>query len=332
MRDYNTNSDSAKVAWRKRLYDFHPVIGRTLEESTQELNANASVSFVPLSTWVQLLRRSLSEKSDGQKCYDIIKNTKLEPSRGLTDVTTENAKEIEADQTNGKESQKCLVFKPSTSFSVKFCRGQRLDIQMIPSQEKGKAILKASLISLTNNLKFCLQHTDDPILYLSRYSLKATCDRYKDVKTYLHIWLPILDMEAAKCVVRNEESFSLLAHRVDFNQDRTGTFVLDGNDCEMRKIEFSGFCFEDESRNEFKSPSHDWLCIKSSRDCLVRNDAQCKGKYFWVSHAKITGVQQKTGMIKVTFSLHDSARTDAIMFNKEARFHIEVLKKSEVDR
>ncbi|XP_060566271.1 helicase with zinc finger domain 2-like isoform X2 [Ruditapes philippinarum] len=331
--DYNTNSDSVKVVLRKRLYDFHPVIGTTLEERTQELNPNASVvSFVPLSTWVQLLRRSLSVKSDDQSCYDLIKNTKLEPSTGLTDVTTEIAKEIEADPANGKESRKCLVFKPSTTFALKFCRGQRLDIQMIPSQQKGIAILKASLISLTNNVKLCLQHTDDPVLYLSRYSLKATYDCYKDVKTYLHIWLPILNMEAAKCVLRNEESFTLLDYPVDFNQDRTGTFVLDENDCRMRNIEFFGFCFEDESRNNFKFPSYDWLCIKSSQDCLVRNDSQCKSKYFWVSHANITGVQQKTGKYKVTFSLHDSARTDAIMFNKEARFHIEVLKKSEVDR
>jgi hypothetical protein len=203
---------------------------------------------------------------------------------------------------------------------------------MTTSQHKGKTHLKASLISLTNNIKFCLQHTDDPVLYLSRYSLNASCDRYKDVKTYLHIWLPVLEMEAAKCVVRNEESFTLLDREVHFNQNRTGTFVLDENDCEIRKIDFSGIRFEDGNRNEISSPSYDWLCIKSSRSYLSRNDAKCKAKYYWVSHAKVTDVQQKSGKIKVTFSLHEYARSDPLIFNKESRFHIEVLKKSEVDR
>ena len=335
VHDNNTNSDRVRVVWSKRLYDFHPVIvGRYLED--QELNPNLSISYIPLSTWVQLLRR-LSVGNGYQKelknsCIDLVRNTKAEPSRGLADVTTEHAKEFETDLKDEAGNRKCLVFQPSTRFSLTLHRGQRLDIQMTTVRQRGNSLFKPSLINLTKNVKFCLQHTDDPVLYLSLYSSKATRDSYRDVRTYLHIWLPILSMEAAKCVVRNEESFTLIEWPIQFKQDRTGTFALDENDCEMRKIEFSGLRYEDESRNEVTAPSYDWLCIKSGRCCSARNDEQCKASYFWVGHAEVTSVMQKGGKIIVRFLLHQTSRNDATIYNKDARFNIEVLKKSEVDR
>ena len=335
IHDKNTNSDSVRVVWRKRLYDFHPIIvDRYLQDRELYLNPNSSVIFIPLSTWVQLLR-SISNKSGcqrGRSCIDIMKHTNIEYSKGLADVNTEHAIEIETDSTDKSGNQKCLAFKPSTKFSLTFSRGQRLDIQMTTVRQRGATLLKPSLISLTNNVKLCLQHTDDPILYLTQYSSTATCDSYRNVKIYLNTWLPILSMEAAKSVVQNEESFTLIELSVQFNHDRTGSFVLDKKECGIRRIDFSGMRYADESLIENNASSYDWLCIKSSRGYLAGNDEQCKAKYFWVGHAEITGVVQKDGKLKVMFSLHESSRIDTIIYNKDTRFNIEVLKKCDVDR
>ncbi|XP_045159234.2 helicase with zinc finger domain 2-like [Mercenaria mercenaria] len=330
--DINTRSNKVRAVWSKRLYNFRPVISNVKLDSTQELNPYKDMFLVPMQQWVQLLRILTIEKADKKEiCYtDIIENTRVVSSNGLHDVTTEHAVATEVEV--GRKQQKSIVFQPSTKFSMSFSRGQRLNIQMTAVQKKGTTVLKASLLNLTDNVKFCLQHTDDPVLYLSRYTSNATRDRYKDVKTYRDIWLPILSMEASKGVLKNEESCCLNDRPIKFSHDRTGKFVLDEEDCEMRNIEFSGTFFEDSNRNEYKAPSYDWLCIKTSRPHAVRDDLQCTATYIWVGHGEITRVEQKSGKLVISFILHETSKADDIIFNQETRFHIEILKKSEVDK
>ncbi|XP_060566279.1 helicase with zinc finger domain 2-like isoform X2 [Ruditapes philippinarum] len=332
LEDLNTHWNMVRAVWRKRLYDFHVRPNYPPDRGNElRLNPHKGVVFLPLYQWAKMLKSTIEghidDLSRAVRNADIVHH-----GEGLDDVSTE-----------------CfdpLNIQPSTRFSMTFSRGQQLKIQMSGSPYKGMIAPKPMLYDMSNNVKLCLQHTEDPVLHLYRYATRGTCDQYKSVKVYLERWLPLMLMESATGVVKNEESCNISNVQIKFSGDRKGKFALGLAECEVRNIELSGTVSDDDDDDEFESngaKSYDWLCLKTTlptkSKVVGKKSLDFKSlQSVWVGHAEVTKVRRKkekrtAGKVTVSFNLHERAPDFPTDFPVDKqRFSVEILRKSEVDR
>ncbi|XP_060608013.1 helicase with zinc finger domain 2-like isoform X2 [Ruditapes philippinarum] len=187
---------------------------------------------------------------------------------------------------------------------------------------------------------FCVQHTENPVLYLYRYSKTETCDKYPNVQSYLERWIPVILMEAATGAVRNDQSFCINDVTIEFLDDRKGRFSLDLDKCEANNIELSEDC--DGISTSKSKRSYEWLCLKATSQ-NIKESATCKrtpslNEYEteWIGHAKVIKIvkrkdlQNEKGGIIITFKLHEKSEVPPV--NLDVNFCVEILKKLEIDR
>ena len=332
----DTTNDYGKIeaSWRKRIYDKTGVSNTPNNRGNlQTLDPNPGFLAVPLHTWARMLTCALENRLNDLK--RTIKGAYVHSSsRGVDDVST--------------ESINLMDIQPYTDFSLTFSHGQSLKGQMSCTPRKGFLTPQLVLYNMTNNVKLCLQHTDDPVLHLYRYSTKPTSSEYQNAKSYVNTWLPIMTMEAATGAVTSEECFIINNVAVKYNGERSGEFSLSLTYCEIRNIDFSGIDDEEETSNDPKA--YDWLCLKftSTNENQAKSDLSQMGihklKTVWVGHAEITSVKKKLLMEKtkdkpadikltVSFQLHEKCPAVPIEARQRKSKHsVEVLCKSEVDR
>ncbi|XP_053394362.1 helicase with zinc finger domain 2-like isoform X2 [Mercenaria mercenaria] len=329
VEDPETKWIKVKAMWRKRLYNFSEAPDYPPDKGNEhKLNPHRGVVLLPMHEWARMLRATTDEHEDD--LARAVKNAGASHHRGgFDDVST--------------ECRNPLKIQPNTKFSMLYSRGQQLKIQMSASPNKGIITPKPVLYSMTNNIKFCLQHTENPVLHLYRYVTRSTCDKYQDVRSYLERWLPLILMEAATGIVRNEESCCINNVTVKFLKDRKGKFSLGLAECEIRNIELSGTVSEDtdDVRCDETAGSYDWLCLKAPLPNLKKSSRTFDFENlnaFWIGHASVIKVVKRKqqhsagGNINITFQLHDKAPDLPSNFPADTRFSVEVLKKSEVDR
>lgn len=327
LEDPTTNWNRVKVVWRKRLYDFNVQSIYTSDlRSEVKLNPHEGVLYIPLHKWAKLLEFILNGDKEGFK--RAIKYADVsERDEGFDDVST--------------ECFNTLQIQPYTNFSMMFFRGQQVKVQMSSTLYRGMVTPKPMLYEMTNNVKFCLQHSEDPVLHLYHYATVPTCDRYTDVQEYLERWTPIMLMESATGIIHNEESCCIGNVPIKRCGERRGKFALGLAECEIRNIEFSGTISSEEDCNDEETGaySYDWLCLKatlSNADMTTsRKQSMQQPDTIWVGHAEITKVTKTVGThgkITVSFSLHEKSPA----FPKESatttKFSIELLRKTEGDR
>ena len=334
IEDADTKWIKMKAVWRKRLYNLSVKSINEPEKKGREheLNPHSGIIFLSIHDWAKMLRATTDEHEDDLR--RAIHNAKpMRPLKQICeDVTTECVNQMK--------------IQPNTKFSMIFSRGQQLKIQMSAAPNKGILTPKPVLYSMTNNVKFCLQHTENPVLHLFRYVTRATCDKYPNVRSYLERWLPIILMEAATGVTRNEESCCINDVSIKFLEDRKGKFSLDISKCEVRNIELSGVVSED--TNDISTSeaggSYDWLCLRATvpnpKKPLCNSKTVELNNYdaLWIGHAEVIKAvkrkdqQTNDGKINVTFQLHEKSEVPPPNLPANANFCVEILKKSEVDR
>ncbi|XP_053395656.1 helicase with zinc finger domain 2-like [Mercenaria mercenaria] len=343
--DRVTKLECVNCKWRKRLFDIRkqPTVisdrangkqNKCCESADepnvtlQSLNPYREVKFIKLQQWARLVKNAADNYQKDLK-RNIRQVTAQTENSGLDDVSTECT-----------ESSK---MQANTIFSHLFHIGQPMNVQTFAKPRHGIIVPQPMLMEMTDSVKLCLQHTDDPVLHLAKYSTEPTLDQYESKKKYASKWLPIVLMESAVNAVSNEEGCIINNVLVKVENETKGSLMLPVNFCEERNIELSGspdriFGEEDESR------VFDWLCIK------------CKGSKFqsqadkrlipevWVGHAEVTDISLKNedtygkaeAVFVISFTLHEKTER----FRKEAIGRkeydnvcsIEILKKSEVDR
>ncbi|XP_052774255.1 helicase with zinc finger domain 2-like isoform X2 [Mya arenaria] len=333
--DTKTTWDLVKATWRKRLYDFkgEPLQYPPDRGYTLELNPQKNVVFVPLHNWAKMLKSA----SEGM-LEDLARNISAASSKanihstGLDDVSTE-CRDLE-------------LLQPSTKFTMTFSRGETVHVQMTAGPQKGLLVMKPMLYKMTNSINFCLLHAEDPVLHLFHYVNTCTLNQYKSVKQYLQRWIPLILMEAAEGIVRNEESCVINNVPIKFT-DRRGKFVLSLSHSETRNIELSGTESDDEDdcQSEGSAQSYDWLCLKAPIPGTEKRSGEMRSVIdtlpnYWVGHAEVKSVKKKkdtepSGKLTVHFDLHDKTQSVPLQMKddpKTTKYSVEILRKSEVDR
>ncbi|KAK3609928.1 hypothetical protein CHS0354_036697 [Potamilus streckersoni] len=327
-KDTQTDRDFVTVEWQKRLYNFHG-FSSVAKRQMPRIDPNQHVVYIPYKDWVHALLSALKGNTAG--VLESFKN--ITPGLYRVPSSCETAEDVST------ETHDSTMLQSHSKFSTTFSYGQVVKIQMTATAQKGILVPSAQLYAMTKNVKCCLQHTEDPVKYLYRYSTRPTMERYQNIKEYLNRWLPLVLMEAATIAMRSEGGFVINNLPVRFS-GRKGQFRLHAGFCFERNIEISGrgvyglaeeteMAGENESDEENTPVSHDWLCIRLTEPVqkdLLNPSSIC------VAHAEIIKVRKRKERdeISVHFQIHPQSSVPEDV--KVERCAVELLMKSDVDR
>ncbi|KAK3577501.1 hypothetical protein CHS0354_026455 [Potamilus streckersoni] len=350
------------TTWRKRLYstNIEPSLAYLDYTAKREIDPYKEVGFVPVKAWATALIK-LVRNSHNEEMTQTFKDMANVVSRMCGAGCENTVRDVSTEDFYDKDMKS---IPPYVEFSMSFSCGQTVNVQVSPVLQGGVLTPYPQLFEMTKNIQFCLQHTDDPIKWLYRYSTLRTISTYTDENDYQRRWIPLVKMEAAVDAVGNEESYVINNLSVKFTGNR-GQFSLPVRYCQIRNIILNNMDREasedDEPSGKEKKPivnlAHDWLCIRSkdsSADSVSANDSHHHNYYYWIAHGKITSVEirekherdvfqrtyetmqegKENAIVDVDFQLHQTV--PSILSNTENTYrrkcNIEMLIKSTVDR
>ncbi|KAL3868501.1 hypothetical protein ACJMK2_041302 [Sinanodonta woodiana] len=327
-KDTHTDREIVTVEWQKRLYNAYGS-SSSVKREISRIDPNQHVVYVPKKDWVRALHSTF--KGNATEISDALKNI----TPGLYNMPS-SYDTVEDVSTETRDS---TMMQPYSRFSTSFSYGQVVKVQMTAIARKGILTPYPQIFDVTKNVKCCLQHADDPVKWLCRYSTKPTMERYDNVNEYLDRWLPLVLMEAATTALENEGGFTINNLPVRFSEVK-GQFRLKTEFCFERNIEISGRetydlleetdeADDSESQEENAITSHDWLCIRHAEPAVHESLAP---SFIRVTHAQITNVRKRKrgDEISVDFQIHPLSSFPENV--RVERCAVELLMKSDVDR
>ncbi|XP_048763558.2 helicase with zinc finger domain 2-like isoform X2 [Ostrea edulis] len=356
-----------ELQWIKRLYDvtgkpkasWKRLSYREKETFCKKINPNLKSKFIKQETWKVFLSGVIKHKLPELREYLL--------AGGLEDLCldrdgynyVDGCHETVFDHSSEVESGN--VIKQGCEYSMTFTRGQIVCVQLSAEPQKGILSPSLQLYDMTASIKYCLQHTRDPIKFLSTYSSLKPYKTYSSPKKYLSTWLPLMEMEAVTSAI-DDDSVSINNVQVTFDSKRSGYFIIPQSFTDQRDIDFNVISErlvirgEDETdRQEYRNSS--FLCIRSehvlrkpveTRQYSLSNDPS--DRIYYILHARITIVEKLKNMpnsgsdeevrkktrnvLKVKFKLHpeSSDPSDEMYYNyNPSPCTVEIIAKSETD-
>ncbi|KAK3091404.1 hypothetical protein FSP39_019664 [Pinctada imbricata] len=366
----DTESDSQlTLHWSRRVYHRrgkYSLKNQTDEKALecQRLNPYQRTYFVQVRQW-KLLHEILQTGNPlkiQKEIRNFIKTVNMESLH-----TEEPGREIDI----SSEFPDGNILKQACDFSMTFCKGQVLSIQVSADADKGVMVPSPQVFNMTRNSKFCLQHTRDPVKFLAKYSTTSTyIDRYNSELHYLSLWKPVMEMEFVTSAVR-DHACTINAVPVEFQSKKTGKFSLGVWYCKERDIDFAYLSRKFITMGEIDSEEKekycaDYLCIRCEipngkpPGTYMMSDAMSNRGLVWMAHAKITKLmhieeervpntaalenstnnkdEEKPKTVKkwqIEFGIHtESPQATDDMLNAErgVRCCVELIQKTESDR
>ncbi|XP_033739216.1 LOW QUALITY PROTEIN: helicase with zinc finger domain 2-like [Pecten maximus] len=354
--------------WNKRIYDkdrisFHD--RKEIEKCCFTIDPNGNSVFVRYVDWVSVLSASIDDTSaDSEQLRDAFR--RMEPQIGNIN-DTENDGIIYASDVCSEVRRHEYMLKHLCSFQRALEIGQTLTVQIEAQPKHGSLVPNIQLVYVTETVAFCLPHAVDPIGCLSRYTTIPAKLTYRDEADYVRIWTPILEMEEATNIVRNENSPLVKNVPVTFHTKMSGTFTMNSRFCKERNIDLGFYEVSEDDDNgeeddgvendeddvDFRSVvCSDFLCIRFTLPvtnlCKTKEASSTSkhdGKtdimdntdtietYDWVGHGRTTKIRRLgktvTARYEIGFSLHQSPDIPSI---GEYLCTLELLTKSNVHR
>ena len=94
-------------------------------------------------------------------------------------------------------------------------------VQLTSSLTNGFLAPSIQLVTITNSIDFCIEHKSSPLACYGAHAtrpVKNASDKYKNMREYLGIWLPLLHMETTQNSITNcEENFVIRNCKVDWS-------------------------------------------------------------------------------------------------------------------
>ncbi|XP_063430014.1 3'-5' exoribonuclease HELZ2-like [Mytilus trossulus] len=352
------------VKWRKRLYSYKATLfAKPMDDGVKirtdkytKIYPHINTAFVSLKCWKNILQHVFEEQNNAS-FHETLKN-KIEQMMQTLDRNKQhiNSYKNSVSDVNSEVSEQVIIdhFVP---FQTSFHHGQIVTVQLSAKEVSGILTPVPQIVSLTNGIKFCLPHVQDPIKTFSRYAEKSSLPKYKTIEDYKNIWLPIVEMESTFNAVDNGESVVINELPLKF-KNAQGFFELDQEFCDKRDLEF-GYIPEidnddrglliSENKKYFLLPSGNFLCIMQAQDLdletkqKIGNQVLHKDTYLWSGHAETTkicryeklekeenGGQHRTTKLRVAFQLHENSSSPPASTLNDCR--LEVIYKSPVDR
>lgn len=358
------------LKWSQRLYD---VTGRPVTRSgwlepdakaafCKQINPHTKARFVMQETWKAILKMILEENiSELRKLFTerhVKDNFGLDEDKHNFVKTCRNTV---LDHSSEVESGN--VIKQGCEYSMSFSRGQIVTVQLSAEPMKGILSPTMQLFDMTRSIKHCLQHTRDPIKFLSDYSILKPLKIYYTTTKYLSIWLPLHEMEAVTSAV-GEDSCTINNVSVEFTDKRHGHFYLTRRFCDQRDIDFSRMTedfiiFGEDDSDQQVIFNNNFVCLKSEhvykKPSKARENVPLDpdDRLNWILHGQITDIekikplpkdetleqtsrqrQSTKNRFKVKFKLHEAScdPSDGMLYEENpSTCSVEIISKSETD-
>ncbi|XP_061168138.1 helicase with zinc finger domain 2-like [Saccostrea echinata] len=338
----------ALLSWQQRLYSFTgyaPKMRFQKKGLTVRIDPHQRVTYQQFPKWQKILKVILSGKTSHLKeAFFGTDHPDVNMSQSVPACFNAES-DVSSEVRDGNIIQQCC------EFSMSLNHGQILAVQLTAEPKKGVMVPTVQMVELTNNVKLCLQHIEDPVKYFARYSTQRIPQQIKSPVEYVKIWLSIFRMESAvkmtqgTPVVINDlpVEFSGRSDCSDCN------FTLRNSFCIKRDLEFG--CIsektiifgEEDNEDEKESKyllSSDCVCIRCdlvkgvpSRPTIETNPDD---RQIWIGHGEINILQKskKDSRMKVHIRLHkDSLKPTAEMCsNPPPRCGVELLLKADADK
>ncbi|XP_022318580.2 3'-5' exoribonuclease HELZ2-like [Crassostrea virginica] len=369
-RKNDPNDDLLNLKWLQRLYDVtgKPVtragwLGKDAKEAfCKRINPHTKAKFVMQETWKTILNVIVEEKfTELQRMLTITRNDdnfgldedKHNFVKACKDTVLDHSSEVETGN----------VIKQGCEYSMSFSRGQIVSVQVSSEPQKGILSPSLQLFDMTRSIKHCLQHTRDPIKFLSKYSILKPQKIYTCTVKYLTVWLPLHEMEAVTSAV-DDDSVTINNVQVSFDSKRSGYFHLTKRFCDQRDIDHSRmselFILQGENENDQQEFHNDnFICLKSEHVCRKPSGSEStvsvdpNDRINWILHGQLTAVERiksearkeetepdhgrkksTKSRYKLKFKLHDASSdpSDAMLYDENpSNCSVEIIQKSQTD-
>nr|XP_022316697.1 helicase with zinc finger domain 2-like [Crassostrea virginica] len=369
-RKNDPSDDLLNLKWLQRLYDVtgKPVtragwLGKDAKEAfCKRINPHTKAKFVMQETWKTILNVIVEEKfTELQRMLTITRN---DDNFGL-DEDRHNFVEACKDSVldHSSEVETGNVIKQGCEYSMSFSRGQIVSVQVSSEPQKGILSPSLQLFDMTGSIKHCLQHTRDPIKFLSKYSILKPQKTYSNTAKYLRVWLPLYEMEAVTSAV-DDDSVTINNVQVSFDSKRSGYFHLTKRFCDQRDIDHSRmselFILQGENETDQQEFQNDnFICLKSEHVCKKPSGSKStisvdpNDRINWILHGQLTAVERiksearkeetepdhgrkksTKSRYKLKFKLHNASSdpSDAMLYDENpSNCSVEIIQKSQTD-
>ena len=357
-----------ELKWMQRIYNISGKPVSTVDclytdkkmAFCKQINPHANAKFVMQETWKSILKLVIQNSCSERK---MLLHTDME--KVIREVADDDQNLIEVCRNtvldHSSEVETGNVIKQGCEYTMLFSRGQIVSVQVSSELQKGILSPSLQLFDMTCSIKHCLQHTRDPIKFLSKYSMLRTRKVYASPEEYLNIWLPLHEMEAVTSAV-DDDSISINNVQVCFVTKRNGYFYLTRRFCDQRDIDFStmskSFILNGkDNQQEFQNGS--FICLKSEHALKTQNQTmtsmanQSYHKIIWILHGQLTTVEKikkrtkskhlehdseqrhsTKSRYKIQFKLHEAScdPTNSMLYGKKpSTCSVEIIPKSETD-
>ncbi|XP_061168179.1 helicase with zinc finger domain 2-like [Saccostrea echinata] len=324
-KDTTTGDLIMTLNWLLRIYDvsgkpnrderkaqrLHWLSDEARKEVCKRINPHARTKFVLQERWKEILLKVVrGEYHDLENSITVLQGKALYKDSNKPDCN----KEVDEDLHNyvpackdtlldhSSEVEDGEVIRQACRFSMSLSRGQVVCVQITAEPQKGVLVPSLQLLDMSKNIKHCLQHSRDPIKFLSKYSIHKSKSKYPSVVAYLQIWLPIIEMEAVTNAA-HDDSPIINGISVYMESCQMGYFILDHYFCEQRDIDFSAMSphfilvGDDENKSELITNT-DYLCIRSEHLTSKSNEERKTSsvdpnyRFQWVLHGQIGNIEK----------------------------------------
>lgn len=250
MTEYEKDMKMVVVKWEKRLYSYIHRSCRKPKTSRFELEKKYFSPYLRIyphqnttflrykDHWSTILKCTLKEKIDDlrEMLYRFKDNeqTKLNILHDKENVSSFKRSVMDV----SSEVKEGIIVEHRCRFQVPYHHGQIIQLQMSASLNRGFLTPSPQVLDVTENIKFCIDHFDNPIKTLLRYAKLRTKSRYSRLEDYVKTWIPIVEMEATLSAVHNEDTAVINDIPVEF-RGRRGRFVLTKGFCDIRDMDVS---------------------------------------------------------------------------------------------
>ncbi|XP_052090433.1 helicase with zinc finger domain 2-like [Mytilus californianus] len=357
--DTLTGRKILELTWKKRLYSFDgytPIKKKEIKQDSYRLNPHNRGFFQQQRKWKVILENLTSAKSPKEKMKrlrKIINDIGLGDSKENVDKLLGNVPScFETERDVSSEVREGPITLQSCQFTMTFNHQQIVPLQLSAEYVKGVLIPQIEIFDMTNNVKHCFQHVQDPVKYLEQYSTSPSKKRYNSIVDYLRTWRPLIEMESASNSVKCNTA-TINDVPVKFLSQHEGKFSFSKEFCDQRNIDInkatlSVFLAEkeavdeenEEGINEIASP--DYLCIKcpifktttEKRD-LKKGNIAPSDYFIWMAHAKICRAKIRKGKTDFIFRIHKDSKPvppELMTEDSKKRCSIEIIFKSSADQ
>ncbi|VDI71760.1 Hypothetical predicted protein, partial [Mytilus galloprovincialis] len=306
-RIYSTSGQRPFPKYPKDGYNVMP------KGQPQKINPHQKTDFKQMSGWIEYIKGLVInyDPLSMSPHINFDQNDAVAASFLHSTVNTENdvnseVKHVKDPKGKRQNTETAFITEQYCSYSMDFHHGQVIAVQLSSEMQKGILTPYIQLVDLTQNVKYCLQHMQDPVGTLEEYSTTSTKLRYDDSNHYKSVWIPIILMETAMAVVRDD---AIVINNIPVSiNENDGYFILRSDFCFERNIDFGGKSVyfkeeeddidETEENESQRFQSEDYLCIKcpvsaKTNEYMRVRKTNAPNEYnIWTNHAKTTKVNK----------------------------------------